>query len=200
MPRRSLPLRTLAVSIGSIGAGCASPGGDRFARVDAALRDLAHAGPVEAGLDMYWLDRRPPSDDDVDDATGGALWFAWGPWDGFVVPALEGGVGYSQHRVAGFRSSKLEIQRLRAGGKLSIGGDGLPLVLWARAGWFYRWSWDPDFDSAPFDQDGGGTYWGFGLEFAAGECRIGPFFELDRGAGDDDLEERFYGLSITYGH
>lgn len=197
MAARVVPFATLLLALGTIGPSCAV---DRVERADAALRGLARSEHLEAGLDMYWLDRRDAPDDDIDDATGGALWVAWRPWDGLVVPALESGLGYSQHRVAGFRNSRLEIHRLRAGGKLAIGGERLPLSLWARAGWFYRWSWDPDFDSAPFDQDGGGTYVGCGLDFVAGDCRIGPFFELDRGAGDDDLEERFYGLSITYGH
>jgi hypothetical protein len=190
--------RELALAL-LLASGCASPShGERAALDVAPAREHEVAPSAQASLATYWVERRHERDDALDEAVGGSLWASWAPWTWLVEPAIEAGVGYSQHRVAGFRSAELELHRVCAGGKLVVGATG-PVSLWTRAGWFYRWSWDPDFDEAPFDQDGGGTYFGFGLELAAGDCRVGPFYELHRGSSHDDLEERFYGLSLTFG-
>lgn len=163
-----------------------------------ALEDVPDdAQRFEGTVASHWVDRE--ARDDVDDAFGGSLWIAWGPWSSFVTPQLEAGVGYSQHRVAGFRSDKLEVYRVGAGLKLTVGGDErVPLALWARAGLFHRWSIDAEFDDAVFERQGDGRYFGAGVEWTRLDgFRVGPYFETYR---DDHggFEERLYGLSISF--
>lgn len=187
--------RVLALVVASV-ASCATPpvaldGTPTFERSESPAE-------LEGTLAMHWVHR--DVEDAIDDAVGGALWVAWGPWRSIVTPQLEAGLGYSQHRVAGFRSDKLEIHRLGAGAKLVLGGAGFtPLAVWARAGWYYRWSWDPDFDEAAFERTGGGRYFGVGIDWISDDFRIGPTYEIHRDDGDG-FEERFYGLSISFSH
>ena len=119
---------------------------------------------------------------------------------GVQVVAVELGAGYSEHAVVGFREPSLEIYRVCAGGKLTLQPERSPFSAYGRMGWFYRFSWDPQFDYEPYDQDGGGYYLGCGLECELdGALRVGVFVDYFKGRGVDPLEERMYGLSVGVG-
>lgn len=167
-----------------------------------ALDDEASSRARETvQLGFSWVDRQRDAEDPVRDALSGwSLWYAHDLWPGMLRPAVELGAGYSEHAVVGFREPSLEIYRVCAGGKLTLQPERSPFSAYGRMGWFYRFSWDPQFDYEPYDQDGGGYYLGCGLECELdGALRVGVFVDYFKGRGVDPLEERMYGLSVGVG-
>ena len=152
-------------------------------------------------LGFSWVDRQRDAEDPVRDALSGwSLWYAHDLWPGMLRPAVELGAGYSEHAVVGFREASLEVYRVCAGGKLTLQPERSPISAYGRMGWFYRFSWDPQFDYEPYDQDGGGYYLGCGLECEFDDgLRVGVFVDYFKGRGVDPLEERMYGLSVGVG-
>jgi hypothetical protein len=152
---------------------------------------------ITIGID--WNDRRGEAGDPVEDAQGWSLWVSKDLFEGVLRPALEVGAGYSEHDVDGFDSARLEVYRLAAGGKLTLEPEGLGFALYGRMGWFYRWSWDPDFEHEPFDQDGGGYYCGCGLDLLLdAHLRAGPFLDYYKGRSQDELEEYQWGICLSF--
>ncbi|MBI5365089.1 MAG: hypothetical protein HZA53_18070 [Planctomycetes bacterium] len=173
------------------------------ARIELAPLDEAESTRARetVQLGFAFVDRQRDAADPVEDAfSGWSLWYAHDLWGGILRPSAELGAGYSEHAVEGFREAQLEVFRLCAGGRLTLQPERSPISVYGRTGWFYRFSWDPDFEAEPYDQDGGGYYLGAGLdvEFGGG-LRGGLFLDYFKGSSIDPLEERFYGVSIGVG-
>jgi hypothetical protein len=121
---------------------------------------------------------------------------------GPLIPSIELGFGWSFHDgdEAGISDPdpELSIGRVSFGARLTARPERWRVGVHARGGWFYRWNGtgSDEFDVEPFDQDGGGTYLGAGLDFWRTPHETwGPFFTVYR--GDDGLEERAFGLGAT---
>jgi hypothetical protein len=183
----------------------------------AGCRVIAQAGPVlvsdglesaQAGPDARnrfqlgysWVDRYRTEGDPVEDSLDGwSFWYARDLVGGAVRPALELGVGYSGHGVQGERRQILDVYRGCAGGRVTLHPSGWPISAWGHVGWFYRFSVDGEYDSEPYDQDGGGYYVGAGLDYVAQDTiHIGLFLDRYQGESGDELEERFYGIGIGW--
>lgn len=180
-------------------------------------RTLAEVGPsiVEGGLETgtagpearnrfhigyAWVDRFRDAGDPIEDSLDGwSFWYARDLVGGAVRPALELGIGYSGHGVEGVRKLVLDVYRGCAGGRVTLHPSGWPIAAWGHVGWFYRFSVDGEYDSEPYDQDGGGYYVGAGLDFVVQDTiHAGVFLDRYQGEGGDELEERFYGVGLGW--
>lgn len=120
---------------------------------------------------------------------------------GRLRPSFELGGTISDHDVdPGFDGEdRLDLYRLSAGFRLEYETSWKQVTPFIRAGWFYRWNNESEFEAEPFDQDGTGGYLGAGVWFWTDyNVALGPFISYYQGSSDDDLEEVIFGVQTAF--
>ncbi len=120
---------------------------------------------------------------------------------GRLRPSFELGGTISDHDVdPGFDGEdRVDIYRLSTGFRLEYETSWEQVTPFIRAGWFYRWNTESEFESEPYDQDGTGAYFGAGVWFWTNyNLALGPFITYYQGSSNDDLEEVIFGVQTAF--